>query len=136
MVDDGSETTAGSPASSGEPKRKKVVSRRVTEKGGTRPPSTAPTSAARDKDKDKPKDKGKAKDEPHEFSSRRYTPPSHHAKPPSPTWVPVLMFALIIVGSLVIILNYVGVLGGVSNIKLVIGLGLILAGIIAATQYR
>ena len=46
------------------------------------------------------------------------------------------MFALIIVGALVIILNYVGLLGDVSNIKLVIGLGLILAGIITATQYR
>ena len=69
-------------------------------------------------------------------NSGRYTPPIPKEYKVSPTWVPVLMFALIIVGSLVIILNYVGVLGGVSNIKLVIGLGLILAGIIAATQYR
>jgi len=58
-------------------------------------------------------------------------------RPPSPMWVPVLMFGLFAVGSLVIFLNYVGLLpGAASNWYLLGGLGLILAGIITATQYR
>lgn len=55
----------------------------------------------------------------------------------SPAWVPVLMFALLILGTLMIILNYVDLLpGGTSNWYLLGGLGLILAGIITATQYH
>lgn len=55
----------------------------------------------------------------------------------SPAWVPILMFGLLIIGSLMIILNYVDVLpGGTSNWYLLGGLGLILAGIITATQYH
>ena len=57
--------------------------------------------------------------------------------PPSPTWVPVLMFVLLGVGTLVILLNYtVEILGMPSNWYLLGGLGLVLAGIITATQYR
>ena len=55
----------------------------------------------------------------------------------SPTWVPVLMFTLLILGALVIILNYLGwVPGGVSNWYLLGGLGLILGGIVTATQFH
>lgn len=73
--------------------------------------------------------------------SSRYTAPVPVAKKgPSPRWVPVLMFALWILGLLLIILNYMGVLPGsedtASGWYLVAGLGCILAGIIAATQYR
>ncbi len=60
-------------------------------------------------------------------------------KGPSPTWVPVLMFALLLIGMLVIILNYMGVMPFVedaSNWYLLLGLGLILGGIMTATQYR
>lgn len=61
-------------------------------------------------------------------------------KGPSPMWVPVLMFALLGIGMLVILLNYVGLLpfvdGAASNWYLLLGLGLILGGIITATQYR
>jgi len=47
------------------------------------------------------------------------------------------MFTFWILGMLVIFLNYVGLLpGAVSNWYLLVGLGLILAGIITATQYR
>ena len=50
-------------------------------------------------------------------------------------WVPVLMFGLLAVGSLVIIVNYLGLLpGGTDNWYLLAGLGLILGGIITATQ--
>ncbi|MGI9624071.1 MAG: cell division protein CrgA [Acidimicrobiales bacterium] len=53
----------------------------------------------------------------------------------SPIWVPVLMFALLGLGTLMIILNYVDLLpGGTSNWYLLAGLGLILGGIITATQ--
>jgi hypothetical protein len=55
----------------------------------------------------------------------------------SPPWVPVLMFALLGVGLVVIFLNYLGVLpGGTDNRWLLVGLVAILGGIITATQYR
>ncbi len=56
---------------------------------------------------------------------------------PSPTWVPVLMFALLILGVLMIVLNYVELLpGAASNWYLLGGLGLVLGGIVTATQLR
>lgn len=59
---------------------------------------------------------------------------------PSPTWVPVLMFGLLILGSLIIILNYLAFLptsdGEASNWYLLLGLGFILGGIVTATQFR
>jgi Cell division protein CrgA len=71
-------------------------------------------------------------------ASKRYTPPAVSVKQPSPTWVPVLMFALWIIGALVIMLNYIQqILPGVpNNWYLIVGLGLILAGLFVATQYR
>jgi len=73
--------------------------------------------------------------------------------PPSPTWVPVLMFALLIVGALIIMANYMGYIppyndvatvfnpetgfgSGTTNWYLLLGLGLILGGIITATKLR
>lgn len=71
----------------------------------------------------------------------RYTAPIPAAKKgPSPRWVPVLMFAFWGVGLAMIILNYMEVLPGSADggngWYLVGGLGLILGGIITATQYR
>jgi hypothetical protein len=69
----------------------------------------------------------------------RYTPPSLRADQlPSPPWVPILMFGLLALGVVVILLNYVGVIlpGATHNGYLLVGLGLILAGIVTATQYR
>ena len=69
--------------------------------------------------------------------SSRYTPPTPKSVKQSPMWVPVLMFALLVVGSLMIVLNYLELLpGAASNWYLLGGLGLILGGIFAATQYR
>ena len=70
--------------------------------------------------------------------SPRYTPPADRSyELPSPTWVPVLMFTLLALGIVVIILNYIELLpGAVHNGYLLAGLGLILGGIITATQYR
>ena len=55
---------------------------------------------------------------------------------PSPMWVPVLMFSLLGGGIAVILLNYVGSIWDTNNGILLLGLGLILGGIITATQYR
>jgi hypothetical protein len=69
--------------------------------------------------------------------STRYTPPVPREVKVSPTWVPVLMFALLGIGLVVIFLNYLGVLpGGMSNAYLGIGLLAICGGIVTATQYR
>jgi hypothetical protein len=46
------------------------------------------------------------------------------------------MFGLLIIGALIIMSNYMGVFGDASNVRLVIGLGFILGGIVTATQYR
>jgi hypothetical protein len=70
-----------------------------------------------------------------------YTPQTvshtgHENLPSSPPWVPVLMFGLLGLGVVVILLNYVGSIWDTSNGVLLVGLGMILAGIITATQYR
>jgi hypothetical protein len=72
--------------------------------------------------------------------SSRYTPPVPASIKfgTSGRWVPVTMFGLLIVGVLMIIINYMSVLlpGAPSNWYIVGGLGLILAGIMVATQWR
>lgn len=72
---------------------------------------------------------------------RRYTAPIPASKRgPSPRWVPVLMFGLWGLGLAMILLNYMEVLPGSADggngLYLVGGLAAILAGIVAATQYR
>ena len=104
--------------------RRQVTSKRVTPKGGG---PVAPTGPKRSGDRDVPAE------------SARYTPPGRGAtyeKGPSPWWVPALMFGLLIVGALIIMTNYMGLFGDAANIRLVIGLVFILAGIVTATQYR
>jgi len=69
--------------------------------------------------------------------SGRYTPPTPRSKKVSPPWVPALMFTCLLVGVVVIVVNYLGVLpGGTQNLYLLIGLGLITLGFLTATQYR
>jgi len=46
------------------------------------------------------------------------------------------MFGLLLGGVIVILLNYVGSIWDTSNGILLLGLGMILGGIITATQYR
>ena len=51
--------------------------------------------------------------------------------------VPFLMFGLMALGLVVIVANYVvTAFGAPSNWYLLLGLGMILGGIVAATQYR
>jgi hypothetical protein len=71
-------------------------------------------------------------------ASTRYTPPAPRDHRVSARWVPFVMFSLIVAGVLVIFLHYVDVIlpGASSNWWLLVGLGSILGGIIAATQYR
>ena len=70
-------------------------------------------------------------------ASGRYTPPIPREVKVSARWVAPLMFTLLIVGMVIIVVNYLGVLpGGADNKYLLIGLGLITAGFITATRYR
>ncbi|HEV7886353.1 MAG TPA: cell division protein CrgA [Acidimicrobiales bacterium] len=73
-------------------------------------------------------------------STGRYTAPIPKEYRRSPTWVPVLMLTFLILGMLVIIMNYLpgaGVLPGDSNNwYLLLGLGLITMGFITATKYH
>jgi len=70
----------------------------------------------------------------------RYTPPAPKLDAPSPLWVPILMFGLLLAGAAMIVLNYLGLLptasGDASNWWLLGGLGLISLGFVTATQYR
>lgn len=76
-------------------------------------------------------------DSTHPEASSRYTPPIPTYMKESPRWVPILMFALLGLGALVILLYYMGAVpGGRSNWYLFGGLGLVLGGLFTATQYR
>lgn len=71
-------------------------------------------------------------------SSGRYTPPApKDVYLPSPPWVTGAMFFLLGAGMLMIILKYMEVLPGhESGWWIVGGLGVILGGIVTATQLR
>lgn len=104
------------------PAKRKVSGGRPTPKGGrTTPKGTSPERRSGSRPE----------------ASSRYTPPVPKEHKVSPRWVPVLMFALLALGLVVIFCNYLGVLpGGTKNAYLLVGLGAILGGIITATQYR
>ena len=69
--------------------------------------------------------------------SGRYTPPVPKEWRESPKWVPVLMFAFLGLGALLIIVNYTPLMpGGSSNWFLLAGLGLVTAGFITATRWE
>jgi len=89
--------------------------------GGRTTPKDGPSKA----------DKGRSTPE----AGGRYTPPVPSYQKSSPVWVPVIMFAFWGLGFLVILGNYLAG-DSASNWFLLIGLGLILAGILTATQYR
>jgi hypothetical protein len=94
-------------------RRTKDAPGRVTPKGGAKPGRVTPAP------------------------SNRYTPPIPKAYKVSPIWVPILLLTLLIVGMLVILCNYLGLLpGGASNGYLLLGLALITMGFIVATRYR
>ena len=81
--------------------------------------------------------KGNPVNEGRDPASGRYTAPIPPEFKVSPTWVPVLMFALLGLGALVIFLNYLGLLpGATDNRYLLLGLGLVLGGIVTSTQFH
>ena len=96
------------------PTKRRVQGGRVTPKGATgrAPKAAEPTPSA------------------------RYTPPIPREVKVSPLWVPILMFAFLGVGTLVILVNYTGVVWDTNNWVLLGGLTAILAGIVTATQYH
>jgi Cell division protein CrgA len=70
-------------------------------------------------------------------ASARYTPPVPVYMQESPKWVPILMFALWILGALVIILYYLGAVpGGREQWQLLVGLAMILGGLYTATKFK
>ncbi len=73
-------------------------------------------------------------------ASGRYTPPARKEWRESPKWVPILMFAFLGLGSLLIIVNYTPLMdkapGGPSNWYLLGGLGLVTLGFITATRWE
>lgn len=72
-------------------------------------------------------------------STRSYAAPPTKAKPkPSPRWYGFLVLGMILLGVLIIVLNYADFLlpGGTQQHWLWIGLGTIGVGFIAATRWR
>ncbi len=99
-----------------------AASRRTTPKGGRVTPKGGHAPAGRP---------SSATD------SGRYTPPIPKSQKVSPIWVPVLMFTFLVVGVAVIVLNYMNLLPGeASNGYLLLGLLLITAGFVTATNYH
>ena len=67
----------------------------------------------------------------------RYTPPIPKNAKTSPKWMGISIIALFLVGVLVVILNYAGLLpGGVNNLWLVAAIAAIFAGLLMATRYH
>jgi hypothetical protein len=108
------------------PAKRKVTGGRVTPPKSVKPTAAKPTVEKRP------------------VESSRYTAPIPREVKISPWWVPALMFTLLGLGVVIIICNYIGLVPGfipglpddTSNTYLLIGLGLILAGIITATNYH
>ncbi len=71
-------------------------------------------------------------------ATARYTPPVPKSEKVSPKWVPIVMFASLGIGMLVILANYVSLLpgNGPSNMYLLLGLFLITLGFVTATRYH
>ena len=67
---------------------------------------------------------------------RRQPPPKPKPKT-SPPWVAAVFFVLLLAGTAVIIVNYMGVFeGGTANSRLWYGLGLISGSFIIATRWH
>ena len=67
----------------------------------------------------------------------RAQPPPKPKPKESPPWVGALFFTLIAAGVLIIICHYLGVLpGGTQGYQLWVGLGLISASFVVATQWH
>ncbi|MGH9297145.1 MAG: cell division protein CrgA [Acidimicrobiales bacterium] len=69
--------------------------------------------------------------------SGRYTAPVPKEVRQSPPWFPYVLIGLLVLGLLLIVGNYAGVLpGGTHNWYLLSGIGAIVVGLIMATTYH
>ncbi len=86
----------------------------------------------------RPKTTKATKTKPKPKASGRYTAPAPKKQASSKLWVPATMFAMLILGMLVIIANYLQMLPGgeAQNSYLFVGLGLFVGGAILSTQLR
>ena len=67
----------------------------------------------------------------------RYTPPPPKKAPPSPLWFGVAITTFLLVGLVIVVTNYIGLLpGDAENRYLIIGLVFISAGFMMATGYH
>jgi Cell division protein CrgA len=67
----------------------------------------------------------------------RYTPPPPKNKASSPLWMGVAITSFLVVGLIVVVTNYLGILPGeAENRYLIIGLVLISTGFMMATGYH
>jgi hypothetical protein len=67
----------------------------------------------------------------------RYTPPPPKNAPPSPLWFGVAIMTFLLVGLVIVVTNYIGLLpGDAENRYLIIGLVFISAGFMMATGYH
>jgi hypothetical protein len=109
---------------------------RTTPKGGGTKARSGKDSPAKDSSSKSSSPKSSKRTTTPEQSTR-YTPPVPSYQKVSGPWVPALMFTFWGLGIAMILFNYFQILpGGVSNWYVFGGLGLILAGIVTATQYR
>ena len=70
-------------------------------------------------------------------ASGRHTPPVPKNVKTSPRWMGIAIIALFLLGVLIVIFNYAGLLpGGVDNLWLIAAIGAIFAGLIVATRYH
>jgi len=70
-------------------------------------------------------------------ASGRYTPPIPRSRKVSPKWMGLLIIALLIVGALVIVLNYFNIMpAGPSDWYLLVGILMIASGFLVATRYH
>lgn len=71
------------------------------------------------------------------LQSNRYTPPIDRSTKTSPRWLGIVIIGLFLLGVLIVIFNYAGLLpGGVNNVWLVAAIGSIFAGLLVATRYH
>jgi Cell division protein CrgA len=68
--------------------------------------------------------------------SSRYTPPASKDLYESPRWVPILMMTFIGLGVLAILSRYIVPAFNDTNMPVLVGLGLLLAGLFTATKWR
>jgi hypothetical protein len=67
----------------------------------------------------------------------RYTPPPPKKAPSSPLWFGVAITTFLLVGLVIVVTNYIGLLpGDAENRYLIIGLMFISAGFMMATGYH